>query len=187
MTPTSQIDEVTGKGVCPLCGGATRYLATDLRPVFPEERLLLEAEPLSLAEKSVWAQDSRYYIAGKARSIPAKVFSGADTDSLSGRLEQLKNQNGSEEITGRFENQVQKFVRANRPRLNALVDEAHRFIREETAKFPEESIVLSFSGGKDSTVTADLVTKALGNPSLVHVFGDTTLCFIKINRFVPSR
>ena len=87
VTPTSQIDEVTGKGDCPLCGGATKYLATDLRPVFPEERLLLEllleAEPFSLAEKSVWAQDSRYYIAGKARSIPAKVFSGADTDSLS--------------------------------------------------------------------------------------------------------
>ena len=49
VTPTSQIDDVTGKGNCPLCGGATRYLATDLRPVFPEERLLLEllleAEP----------------------------------------------------------------------------------------------------------------------------------------------
>ena len=87
VTPTSQIDEVTGKGDCPLCGGATKYLATDLRPVFPEERLLLEllleAEPFSLAEKSVWAQDSRYYIVGKTRSIPAKVFSGADTDSLS--------------------------------------------------------------------------------------------------------
>ena len=38
VTPTSQIDEVTGKGDCPLCGGATKYLATDLRPVFPEER-----------------------------------------------------------------------------------------------------------------------------------------------------
>ena len=50
VTPTSQINEVTGKGDCPLCGGATKYLATDLRPVFPEERLLLEAEPFSLAE-----------------------------------------------------------------------------------------------------------------------------------------
>ena len=94
VTPTSQIDDVTGKGDCPLCGGTTKYLATDLRPVFPEERLLLEllleAEPFSLAEKSVWAQDSRYYIAGKARSIPAKLFSGADTDILSVRLEQLK-------------------------------------------------------------------------------------------------
>ena len=27
---------------CPLCGGTTKYISTDLRPVFPEERLLLE-------------------------------------------------------------------------------------------------------------------------------------------------
>ena len=55
VMPTSQVDEVTGKGDCPLCGDATKYLATDLRPVFHEERLLLEllleAEPLSFAEK----------------------------------------------------------------------------------------------------------------------------------------
>ena len=37
--------------------------------------------------------------------------------------------------------------------------------------------MLSFSGGKDSTVTADVVTKALSNPSLVHIFGNTTLEF----------
>ena len=37
--------------------------------------------------------------------------------------------------------------------------------------------MLSFSGGKDSTVTTDLVTKAIGNPSLVHIFGNTTLEF----------
>lgn len=30
------------KGLCPLCGHKTNYLSADLRPVFPEERLLLE-------------------------------------------------------------------------------------------------------------------------------------------------
>ena len=28
--------------VCPLCGRPIEYLASDLRPVFPEERLLME-------------------------------------------------------------------------------------------------------------------------------------------------
>ena len=46
------------KGICPICGGKTKYLTTDLRPVFPEERLLLEIlldkKPSSYAEKSVW-------------------------------------------------------------------------------------------------------------------------------------
>ncbi len=37
--------------------------------------------------------------------------------------------------------------------------------------------MISFSGGKDSTVTADIVVKALSNPSLVHIFGNTTLEF----------
>ena len=30
---------------------------------------------------------------------------------------------------------------------------------------------------QDSTATADIVIKTLGNPSLVHIFGDTTLEF----------
>ena len=38
-------------------------------------------------------------------------------------------------------------------------------------------LYVAFSGGKDSTVTADLAVKALSNPSLVHIFGDTTLEF----------
>lgn len=48
----SEVDGVSGKGKCTLCGGETKYLSTDLRPVFPQERLLLELlmneEPLSL-------------------------------------------------------------------------------------------------------------------------------------------
>ena len=34
----NQID----KGTCPVCGEKARYMTSDLRPVFPEERLLLE-------------------------------------------------------------------------------------------------------------------------------------------------
>ena len=42
-----------------------KYLSADLRPVFPEERLLLELllgeKPFAYVEKSVWAANSRYY------------------------------------------------------------------------------------------------------------------------------
>ena len=62
-------------------------------------------------------------------------------------------------------------------RLDYIINEAHAFIQEQAAKYPRESIVLSFSGGKDSTVTADLAVKALSDASLVHIFGDTTLEF----------
>lgn len=56
------------RDTCPLCGGNTSYLVADLRPVFPEERLLLEIlsdKPLAYINKSVWASNNRYYIDGK--------------------------------------------------------------------------------------------------------------------------
>ena len=35
-------------------------------------------------------------------------------------------------------------------------------------------MMISFSGGKDSTVTSHLVRTALGSNDILHVFGDTT-------------
>ena len=55
------------KGVCPICKRETKYLSTDLRPVFPEERLLVELllgkKPFEWMEKSVWASNNRLTIA----------------------------------------------------------------------------------------------------------------------------
>lgn len=58
---------------------------------------------------------------------------------------------------------------ANKSRLDYLKDEAFDFVRKTASEFEEEKIVVSFSGGKDSTVTADIAVKALSNPSLVHI------------------
>lgn len=74
------------KDICPLCGGKTRHLSSDLRPVFPEERLLLELllgiEPNEFLCKSVWAANSRYYVDGKSISLSSKTFQEADTDNI---------------------------------------------------------------------------------------------------------
>ena len=82
------------KGLCPLCGQKTKYLSADLRPVFPEERLLLELllgkKPYEYMQKSVWAANSSYYIDGKRVALPAKFFEKADTDELSKQLEEYK-------------------------------------------------------------------------------------------------
>ncbi len=170
---TNQID----KGVCPVCGKKTKYLSTDLRPVFPEERLLIELlldlKPNEWVEKSVWAANNRYYVDGKSTALPSKLFQMADTDRLSKLLEEYKPSNTYDY----FEQHIQQFIKANEYRLEYLIDEAYKFICDSAEKFEEENLVISFSGGKDSTVTADIVTKALSNPSLVHIFGDTTLEF----------
>ena len=176
-TPVIQTSTQADKGMCPICKRQTKYLASDLRPVFPEERLLVELllkkKPNELLKKSVWASNNRYYVEGKSIPISNSLYQSVDTDKIADLLQQNKSENSDEY----FEKHMATFVMANRDRLNYLIDEAHSFIRNAASKFPEERIVVSFSGGKDSTVTADLAVKALSNPSLVHIFGDTTLEF----------
>lgn len=175
--PVIQLANQADKGVCPICGGHTIYLSADLRPVFPEERLLLEyllkKEPNEFCQSSVWASNNRYYIDGKPISLPAKLFATADADDISKKLTEEKEKN----TYSFFNRYIEKFVEANATRLNYLKDEAFNFVKKAAAKYKEENIVVSFSGGKDSTVTADVVIKALSNPSIVHIFGNTTLEF----------
>lgn len=162
--------------VCPLCDCKTSYMSSDLRPVFPEERLLLEvliAKPLEYKEKSVWASNNRYFIDGEVKVLPNSIYKSVDVEEISSALEDYKLKNDYKF----FNSTIETFIKANKERLNSLVDEGTRFIKETTSKYSNENIVISFSGGKDSTVTADLTVRALSDPSLVHIFGDTTLEF----------
>lgn len=175
--PLVHISSAADKGICPICGQNTRYLSSDLRPVFPEERLLLaflrDKEPHYYMDEPVWAANSRYYIDGKPLPISSKAFAEADTDRIA--FEVAHSQSAIDYSS--FNENVTKFILANQHRLSFLKDEAFSFVRQAAEKYNEENIVISFSGGKDSTVTADVVTKALSNPSLVHIFGNTTLEF----------
>lgn len=176
-TPIIQVTNQADKGICPICKKNTKYLSSDLRPVFPEERLLisilLKKDSEKMMHQSVWAANSRYYIDGKPIALPSKLFQTADTDAIAKELDKKKNIISYEA----FDKDIGNFVKANKIRLDYLKDEAFTFINRTAAKFKEENIVVSFSGGKDSTVTADLTIKALSNPSVVHIFGNTTLEF----------
>ncbi len=175
--PVQQEVTQTDFGICPVCHNRMKHLSTDLRPVFPEERLLLELilgkEPHSWLKKSVWASNNRYYVDGKAVSVASKIFQELAVDAI---IEQLEKYKAVNNYTW-FNNYIARFIAANSCRLNALKEEAFSFVKNTASKFTEESIVLSFSGGKDSTATADIVIKALSNPNLVHIFGNTTLEF----------
>lgn len=176
-TPIIQNNRQADRGICPVCRNKLKYMATDIRPVFPEERLLFELvtgrEPNSLVDQSVWASNNRYFVEGKPISVSNSMYEQVNVDQI---IEGLNNNSGGNSYDG-FNQYVSKFIDANSQRLDYLKDEANEFIHNAVEKFDEEHIVLSFSGGKDSTATADLVVKALSNPSLVHIFGDTTLEF----------
>lgn len=177
QTPIIQTSTQADKGTCPICKSKTKYMTADLRPVFPEERLLVELllqrKPHEYIEKSVWASNNRYYVDGKSIAIPNSLYQSVEVDKIIRLLECYKHENSYDY----FNKHMVTFIKANRDRLNYLIDEAHSFIRNAALDFSEERIVVSFSGGKDSTVTADLAVKALSNPSLVHIFGNTTLEF----------
>lgn len=162
---------------CPLCHAQTSYLSKDIRPVFPEEKLLLELlldkKIGEFKESSVWCENNRYFIDGKSFTISTQLFDTVDTNNIKQKLEQNKQTIAYTE----FNSFIEKFCEVNKARLKELIDESQDFIKQEASKFPEENIVISFSGGKDSSVVTDIVTKALSNPSLVHIYGDTTLEF----------
>ncbi|MDY2801442.1 MAG: phosphoadenosine phosphosulfate reductase family protein, partial [Fusobacterium mortiferum] len=85
------------------------------------------------------------------------------------------------------ENQIfQDFIEENKNHMNFLLnsreidDEGHfigayPFIEEVLQKYSTRVPMVSFSGGKDSTVVSHLVRKTLNNQSILHIFGDTTL------------
>ncbi|MCL2814942.1 MAG: phosphoadenosine phosphosulfate reductase family protein [Oscillospiraceae bacterium] len=161
---------------CPACDGLIEYLCADLRPVFPEERLLFEIihkRPLAHIEQSVWASDNRYYIDGKPIVIGSSFYKKLAPDVIREQLEKYAPKNSY----SAFDVMIEQFVKANKTRFDEIISEAHEFIKGTASPYPNERIVISFSGGKDSTVTADLTIRALGDPSLVHIFGNTTLEF----------
>ena len=101
------------------------------------------------------------------------MFKRASVEQIAELLVEYKEQNSY----SFFEQTVKKFIKANSERLQYIFTESTQFIRDTSKAYPDENIVVSFSGGKDSSVTADLTRRALSNPSLVHIFGDTTLEF----------
>ena len=163
--------------VCPICNKKGKKLATDLRPVFPEERLLLElilGTPYAFLEKSVWnGSGNHYYVDGKRIPFSVKDLKQLNIDKVREEYQKYQGKN-----TDRyFKEQMEIFLQANRERYEALVEEADEYIRRVAADYNFMEMFVSFSGGKDSTVVSDLVMRALGNPKVLHIFGDTTLEF----------
>jgi phosphoadenosine phosphosulfate reductase len=82
--------------ICSLCGSETTYMSADLRPVFPEERLLLEVflgKPLEFIDKTVWAYNNRFYIDGKPKSIPVSSYKKRSADEIAKELDKYKEAN----------------------------------------------------------------------------------------------
>ena len=165
---------------CPICGSKGRSIGTDIRPVFPEERLLIEIildKPLEFAGKSIWCTSgSNYYIDGKKIRLSLKeIASTMNADSIREEINKYSRENQKYIDSFYEEKHIKNFINANKVRLNNIVTEAHDFIKNVKSDYDYDSMFVSFSGGKDSSVTSDLVINALGVPNVIHIYGDTTL------------
>ena len=85
-----------------------------------------------------------------------------------------------------FEQYTNRFILANRTRVHFIETEAMQYIQQAAEKFDLGSMFVSFSGGKDSTVVSDLVTRALGRADVLHIFGNTTLEFPQTIQYVED-
>jgi phosphoadenosine phosphosulfate reductase len=162
---------------CTLCGYEAKYITTDLRPVFPEERLLFEiliGEPFKYINSSVWnGAGNRYIIDGEKLKVTINELMKKKPNEVIEQINKYKFHN-SYEIFNKYK---EIFIKANKTRLNFIVSEATEFIKNVSKGYELDELFISFSGGKVSTVTQDLVVKALSEPKIIHIFGDTTLEF----------
>lgn len=160
--------------VCPVCGSKGSYFTTDARPVFPEERLLIEAvlgEPMKFYRSSVWNSNGAYFVDGKKIRFSIEKLAAEDPE----RLRTIIAEHKAENTYDFFNENIDTFVAANKLRYDDISSEAMNYIVKSSDGYDPTSMFVSFSGGKDSTVTSHLVRTALSNPSIIHIFGDTTL------------
>lgn len=149
--------------VCPICGTKGVYFTSDARPVFPEERLLIEVmlgKPFCFIKDSVWnGSGNRYYINGKRIPFSVTNLKNYNPDSIRQKLDELKEQN----TYTHFDRMIAKWIKANSIRYDYITSEAKSYIAQYSKKYLNDDLnaaFVSFSGGKDSTVVSDLVRKA---------------------------
>lgn len=175
---------------CSICGSNCEKVGTDLRPVFAEERLLLEVlidQPFCYADKSVWCVGANNYIIdGIKKRFNFVELRKKDPLKVIEVLKECIEQN-QKYVNNDFDNiHIKSFITCNRLRLNEMTDEAIEYIKNISSKYETTNIFVSFSGGKDSTVTSHLVMSALGTESIIHIYGDTTLEYPMTTEYISE-
>jgi len=162
---------------CSICHSQGCRVASDVRPVFPEEKRLIEVflgyPEGFLNDKPVWDTSSNFLlIDGETVPVDKSRLLTLDTRKL---RDELQTRTIPETEREWFAGHLAAFVAANLQRLNEIEYDAFDIIEIARAGRNEQIPIVSFSGGKDSTVVSDLVRRAYANQSILHIFGDTTL------------
>ncbi len=172
-------------GECEKCGNSGRATCADLRPVFAGEAEYLAGRlnyPIPNYVGELWARHTTLWWRGRRllrlttnpRPKLARIY--ATPEELLGR----------ERVFEDLEDWVRALESANKAYLNFLEQEAIDFIRTVSASHADHMPIVSFSGGKDSSLVSYLVRRALGREDVLHIFGDTTIEFPDTYQFIRS-
>ncbi len=160
---------------CINCGMEAKYLTTDVRPVFSRERRILQFYGHGpLLTEHVWraSKAPNYFVNGESLRLPNTEELKDDLPAIG---DFIADSNHYDAVDQQLLADYRQTLRTNRQYLNAIEDEAFRFVQRTAKRFQTRLMLVSFSGGKDSTVVSDVVRRALGRSDVLHIFGDTTL------------
>ncbi|MDA3787523.1 MAG: phosphoadenosine phosphosulfate reductase family protein [Desulfobacula sp.] len=161
---------------CFACGKMGRDLcAATLVPVFKPEIQYLkkhidsEIHPL-LKEREIWVSPGNYTY--YCQGVPILKLAATN-----GYVEILEQSRKLKPLGRTRKKWLMTLQQANRTYIEELQYEAEDFIRRTVKSYQDKTTMVSFSGGKDSTVTSHLVMNALGRSDVLHIFADTTIEF----------
>jgi len=161
---------------CLACGNIGRdFCAANLVPIFrPEISHLKKHIPTKLhqyfIENETWVSPSHhlYYYQG----IPIIKYSENSVSIINEK--QLRDITPYKRTKSSW---LKTLKKANKDYIEKIQYEAEDFIRNTIDNQNGKTTLISFSGGKDSTVVSHLVMNAIGRSDILHIFADTTIEF----------
>ncbi len=164
------------KDHCLSCGSVGRDICSaTLVPVFrPEiQYLKKQIDPeihLLLKEGEIWISPGNctYYCQG----VPIAKLTAAN-----GNAKKLEKSKSLKPLNRTLKKCLIALRQANKGYIENLQYEAEDFIRQTATSYHGKTTMISFSGGKDSTVVSHLIMNAMGRSDVLHIFADTTMEF----------
>lgn len=173
---------------CSYCGENTEEIKGDLRPVFYPEKLILSIIlQKNIIDKIVWAKDSNYYLVNGKKVVVDYVSIVRNKEKLNKLYKEFIKKFDRNKIDI-YTDAIIKFVRANKEHFQKITYEAENYINDIINQYTDRNFipVVSFSGGKDSTVVSNLVRDAIGEQRILHYFANTTLEFELTEEYIEE-
>jgi phosphoadenosine phosphosulfate reductase len=173
---------------CHCCGEKTRDISSaTFSPVFRPEIAFLKKNTFpeichNLQEIGTWANYNSYQYYSNGKPV---LKLGNKKDSSKGLNWNCLNAKVLSKRKTRKQ-LLEDIRKANAPYVERMQYEAEKFIRQTASQYQDKTLVVSFSGGKDSTVVSHLVMNALGRSDILHMFADTTIEFPDTYKYIED-